>query len=54
MLTETIEVVENEISSIEADLISKYDPMLSSKLQRKKVELRSYLNERVKGALVKF
>lgn len=53
VLRETIESVENEISSIEAELIHRYDPSLSNTLQKKKMELGSYLNERVKGALVR-
>lgn len=44
VLRETIESVENEISSIEAELINRYDPSFS-KLQRKKMELGSYLNK---------
>lgn len=52
-LKETIKSVENEISSLERELINRYDSTLKNTLQEKKMELGSFLNERVKGALIR-
>lgn len=52
-LRETIQLIEKDISNMEVDLINRYDPNLLNNLQEKKRELGLFLNERVKGALVR-
>lgn len=52
-IRETIQSIEKDISSIEVELINRYEPDLLKNLQQKKRELGSLLHERVKGALVR-
>lgn len=53
MIKKAIQTLERSIDSIEKDLLDRHDPGLSYCLQQKKSELGSFLNERVKGALVR-
>lgn len=50
---ETIKALEQDIKSIELKLLTQNDPGLVMNLQDKRHELRSFLHERVKGALIR-
>ena len=50
---ETIRALEQDITSIELRLLTPNDPGLVINLQDKRHELRSFLHERVKGALIR-
>ncbi|KAI4903525.1 hypothetical protein NFI96_028300, partial [Prochilodus magdalenae] len=49
----TVQALESEIRSLELGLTATHDPVMLGKLQQKRKELSVYLNERVKGALVR-
>lgn len=50
---ETIQALERDIESIEAEMIIRNDPACINNLQQKKKQLSVYLKERVKAALVR-
>ena len=50
---ETIRALEQDIKPIELKLLTQNDPGLVMNLQDKRHELRLFLHERVKGALIR-
>lgn len=53
MMKETVRALEQDTNFIELKLLAQNDPCLDRTLQDKRRELRLFLHEKVKGALVR-